>query len=125
MVLHFESYMRHRAEMGASVQQFWGCHLVQDLIDSGSSANVSKGKLLNTPFQQIDLLLVRVSKVDQAAASSLHAFWFESFRHEEVHHRSSIPPADTVEYILDRTAGCRGHRSIAPALDFPRYMGSR
>ena len=128
MVLHFESYMRHRAEMGASVQQFLGLSPRPDLIDSGSSANVSKGKLLNTPFSRS----ISSSFAYRKLIRPLLPVSMRSGLRASVMKRSTTrldpPSADTVEYILDRTAGDAA--AIAPLLQ-PRFpegthaLGSR
>lgn len=118
MVLHFESYMRHRAEMGASVQQFLGLSPRPDLIDSGSSANVSKGKLLNTPFSRS----ISSSFAYRKLIRPLLPVSMRSGLRASVMKRSTTrldpPSVDTVEYILDRTA--KDAAAIAPLLQ-PRF----
>ena len=118
MVLHFESYMRCRTEMGASVQRFLGLSPRPDLIDSGSSANVSKGKLLNTGLSRsVSSSIVYRKLIRPLLPVSIRSGLRASVMKRSI---SSLGPPnlDTVEYILERTS--KDAAAIAPLLH-PRF----
>ncbi|MDG2093915.1 MAG: sulfotransferase [Phycisphaerales bacterium] len=114
MVLHFESYMGDRRNMAAAVQRFLGLSPRPDLVRSESSANVSKGKRLNTglsrsitssalyrkmirPYLPVSIRTGLKASVMKKSTTSLEP-----------------PSLGTVQYILDRTA--KDVAAIAPLL---------
>ncbi|MBG84189.1 MAG: hypothetical protein CMJ40_06535 [Phycisphaerae bacterium] len=104
MVLHFESYMRNRAQMAASVQRFLGLSPRPDLVDVGSSANVSKGKLVNTRLSKsVSSSLLYRKIVRPLLPSSMRSGLRASIMKKSTT-RLDPPSLGTVEYILDRTA---------------------
>lgn len=104
MVIHFESYMRERIEMAGCIQRFLGLPIRSDLVMPNSSANVSDGKLINTPLSRLvsrSILYRRVlrSVLPDSIRSGLKASIMRKSRT-----RLSPPSLETVEYILDKTA---------------------
>ena len=120
MVLHFESYMRNRADMASSVQRFLELSPRPDLVNPDLSANVSKGKLLNTGLSSSIVSSKIYRKMVRPLLSSSIRSGLKALVMKKSTTRLEPPSLDTVEYILDETA--RDVAAIAPLIQ-PRLSG--